>query len=312
MSRNRSERLVAAATLVGLAAVTAGAANPVVRYRPLTPGQLDKVTAPVALYPDLLLAQVLPAAAHPLDVALADQWLRSHPTPTDAEIAAQPWDASVRSLVHYPPAFKLLADHLDWARQLGLAYANQPTDVTKSIQRLRVKARIVGTLNNTPEQTVVVENHYIEIQPTEPEVIYVPVYDPATCFVHPRPPRFEHPTPPAPPADPAPSPEAPAPASFDAVRATRPPQTIYTESGDGIQRAYTPSAPSPAAPVTPLPAPVPQSPAAPAAPASPQPAAPAPEGLALPATPPAARQSTDAAPSSSSAPQDRHRATVDR
>lgn len=257
----RPSHLISTAALfaLSLTALNANAATPI-RYRPLTPTQLDQLTAPIALYPDPLLAIVLPASTFPLDLAIASQWLDANPTPTDDQIAAQLWDPSIQSLAHYPAIFHLLADDLAWTRQLGLAYANQPADLKKSIQRLRAKARAVGTLTNTPEQTVIIENHYIQILPAEPQVIYVPVYDPSVCYIRRRPPHFERPTHPhtPPPTETPTNPSTPPPTptqpiGIDAqVTPFRPPAR-FKRHDDTRQFSNPDPAPAPAEP---LPAPL--------------------------------------------------------
>jgi uncharacterized protein DUF3300 len=144
------------------------------------PDQLDQLLAPIALYPDPLVALILPASTVPADITSAAQYLASNGDP--AGIDSQPWDPSVRGLAHYPDVLKWMNDNIDWTRTLGAAFAMQPSDVMKSIQQLRVKARAAGTLTNTPQQQVDMEGDDIRIVPTQADTIYVPEYDPDVVY----------------------------------------------------------------------------------------------------------------------------------
>jgi hypothetical protein len=148
-----------------------------------SPSDLDQLTGPIALYPDPLVAQILPAATYPLDVVSAGQWLRTNPTAPPEAIDAQSWDPSVKAVAHYPTVLEKMADNVDWTQQLGEAYLNQPSDVMDSIQRLREEAQSDGALVTTPQQQVLVDGGTISIIPAQPEVIYVPEYDPAVVYV---------------------------------------------------------------------------------------------------------------------------------
>jgi hypothetical protein len=152
----------------------------------LAPQQLDQIVAPIALYPDPLLSQVLAAATYPQDVAAAQQWLQYFPNPVEEDIDAQPWDPSVKALVHYPSVMDMLASQPDWTAALGQAFATQPGAVMDAVQRLRAQAQAAGTLVSTPQQQVINDNGMIEILPAEPEVIYVPEYDPVVVYAPPR------------------------------------------------------------------------------------------------------------------------------
>jgi hypothetical protein len=140
-----------------------------------TPEQLDQLLAPIALYPDPLVALILPASTAPADVTSAAQYLAGGGNP--AGIDSQPWDASVKGLAHYPDVVKWMNDNADWMHALGAAFAMQPSDVMQSVQQLRAKARAAGTLTNTPQQQVDMEGDDIRIVPTQPDTIYVPDYD---------------------------------------------------------------------------------------------------------------------------------------
>jgi len=142
--------------------------------------QLDNLLAPVALYPDPLLAQLLVAATFPDEIDEAARVLRADSDP--ASIDGEPWDVSVKAIAHYPQVLSMLADSLDWTTALGQAYAWQGDDVMATIQRLRAKARSVGNLQTGPQQDVVDDSGNIEIWPAEPDNIYVPSYDPDVVY----------------------------------------------------------------------------------------------------------------------------------
>jgi hypothetical protein len=148
-------------------------------YEPFSPEQLDNLLAPIALYPDPLLSQVLVAATFVDDVDEAARWVRANGT---NGIDDQRWDVSVKAVAHYPTVIYMMADKIDWTTSVGQAYVNQSTDVMTSIQRLRHMAHSVGNLVTTPQQQVLVEDDYISIVPYEPAYIYVPVYDPWICY----------------------------------------------------------------------------------------------------------------------------------
>jgi hypothetical protein len=145
-----------------------------------SPDQLDQLLGPIALYPDPLVALILPASTFPDDLASAAQFVASNPAPST--IDAQSWNASVKGLAHYPNVLKWMNDNIDWTRSLGAAFAMQPSDVMKSVQQLRAKARAAGTLANTPQQQVDIEDDDIRIVPTQPDTIYVPQYDPDVVY----------------------------------------------------------------------------------------------------------------------------------
>ncbi|HEY4247311.1 MAG TPA: DUF3300 domain-containing protein [Lacunisphaera sp.] len=150
-----------------------------VRMRP--PEELDELFGPIALYPDALIALILPASTVPSDVVMAARYLNSNGDMT--KIDDQGWDDSVVDLMHYPDLIKWLDENLAWTKQAGEAFVAQQDDVMNSIQRLRAKARAAGTLVDTPQQQVVVEGDAISIIPTQPDVIYVPSYDPDVVYV---------------------------------------------------------------------------------------------------------------------------------
>jgi hypothetical protein len=145
-----------------------------------SPDQLDQLLGPIALYPDPLVAVILPASTVPSDLALAASYLAANGAP--AGIDAQPWDPSVKALARYPEVVQWMNANLDWTQALGAAFAQQPADVMKSIQQLRVQARAAGTLIDTPQQQVVLTGDDIRIVPAQPNIIYVPEYDPAIVY----------------------------------------------------------------------------------------------------------------------------------
>ncbi len=145
------------------------------------PDQLDQLLGPVALYPDPLLALILPSAAAPADIVAAAGFLAAHGDPYDA--VSQPWAESVRGLVHYPEVIEWMAQNLGWVQAVGAAFVADPEGATQAIQRLRHRARDLGTLVSTPQQEVIEEDGLLEIEPAESDQIYVPRYDPGVVFV---------------------------------------------------------------------------------------------------------------------------------
>jgi uncharacterized protein DUF3300 len=143
--------------------------------------QLDNLLAPIALYPDPLLAQVLPAATFVDQVDEAARWMRAYNN-TNA-IDYQPWDVSVKAVAHYPSVLYMMSDQIDWTTSLGQAYVYQSTDVMTSIQRLRALAYSAGNLVTNQQQQVIVEGSYIRIDPFQPRFIYVPTYDPRIVYI---------------------------------------------------------------------------------------------------------------------------------
>jgi hypothetical protein len=144
--------------------------------------ELDQILAPVALYPDSLLAHVLMAATYPLEIVMADRWVKQNKNLTgDPLIEAadkQQWDPSVKALVPFPELLSTMAEKLEWTDKLGDAFLAQQTDVMETVQSLRNKAYEAGNLKSTNEQNVIVERETILVEPADPRVVYVPVYDP--------------------------------------------------------------------------------------------------------------------------------------
>jgi hypothetical protein len=152
----------------------------------LSPNELNGLVAPIALYPDPLVSQILVAATYPLEVVEAYQWLQRNPGLTGPALMqgtqAQNWDPSVQALVMFPDVLRRLNEDVAWTSSLGNAFLTQQADVMGAIQRMRVSAQQAGTLLSTPQQEVITTvqagEPVVEIVPANPEVIYVPVYDP--------------------------------------------------------------------------------------------------------------------------------------
>jgi Protein of unknown function (DUF3300) len=147
-----------------------------------TPGQLQQLVAPIALYPDSLVAQILAASTFPEQVVEADRWLQAHPDlKGDAlgqAIDPQPWDPSVKALTGFPSVLGNMDKNLAWTSSLGDAFYNQQQDVMDAVQAMRQRAQAAGNLRSTSQQTVDDQDSTITIQPTSTEVVYVPAYDP--------------------------------------------------------------------------------------------------------------------------------------
>jgi hypothetical protein len=153
---------------------------PMPAYQPLADDQLDQLLGPIALYPDPLIAQILPASTFPAQIVLADRYVSGGGDPN--QIDQQPWDASVQALARYPTVLKWMDDNLNWTTELGQAFLNQQQDVMDSIQRLRTSAYNLGNLQSTPQQQVINDGGYIEIVPVNTQLIYVPVYQPSVVY----------------------------------------------------------------------------------------------------------------------------------
>jgi hypothetical protein len=145
------------------------------------PEELDKLVSPIALYPDSLIALILPSSTTSADVVLAARYLAENGDPS--AIDNQPWSDSVKSLAHYPDIVKWMDDNLPWTRQIGDVFEAQPADVMTAIQRMRAQARVAGLLTDTPQQRIITQDEEIYIEPAQPDVIYVPVYDPEVLWM---------------------------------------------------------------------------------------------------------------------------------
>lgn len=168
--------------LLAICVVVATIGPPTARAQ--SASDLDTLVAPVALYPDALLADVLPASAFPVQIVEAARAVDSGPV--DASVAAQ-WDPSVQALVSYPSVLTMMNDRIDWTTQLGEAVAQDQSAVLAAVQRVRAEARKAGNLQTNDRQTVTTSGTNIVIQPTDPQVVYVPQYDPVAILSPPPP-----------------------------------------------------------------------------------------------------------------------------
>ena len=153
----------------------------------LTPQEIDNLVAPIALYPDALVAQVLAGATFPDQITAANQWLKGNSSLTgDALLQAvnqQPWDPSVKALTQFPSVLDNMANNLSWTSALGEAYYYQQADVMKAVQTLRKQAKAAGNLKSGQQITVVQQDpQTIVIQPANPQVVYVPTYNPTVVY----------------------------------------------------------------------------------------------------------------------------------
>ena len=153
--------------------------------------QLDSLIAPIALYPDPLLAQTLAASTYPLEVIQLEQWMEKNPNLkgkalADA-VAKQPWDPSIQALVEFPDVVQRMAGNIQWTTDLGNAFLAQESDVMNAVQRMRAKAQGTGNLKTSAQSVVKTETipsgqQVIEIQQANPDVVYVPSYDPTVVY----------------------------------------------------------------------------------------------------------------------------------
>ncbi len=156
--------------------------------KPFIQEELDQLLAPIALYPDSLLAQVFMASTYPLEVVQAGKWAKANQNlkgeALTTALEQQDWDPSVKSLVNFPQVLDMMNDKLDWTQKLGDAFLAQQKDVMDTVQNLRAKAEEQGNLKSSEEQKVVVkeETKTIVIESANPEVIYVPTYDPTVVY----------------------------------------------------------------------------------------------------------------------------------
>ena len=162
---------------------------------------LEKLVAPIALYPDPLLATLLPASVYPLEIVQAARFVAD--TNNLAKLDEQPWDDNVKAVARVPEVIKKMNDELPWTMELGEAFLAQDKDLMDAIQTMRAKAQSFGTLKTSPQQVVIVTNIVVEktveqkvvvvtntivqIQPANPQVIYVPTYSPAVVYAPPPP-----------------------------------------------------------------------------------------------------------------------------
>jgi hypothetical protein len=147
-----------------------------------SPQELQQLVAPIALYPDALVAQILAAATYPTQIVEANRWMQRHAElkgdKLAKEVDKQDWDPSVKALAQFPSVLENMDKNLSWTSSLGEAYANQPDDVTNAVQTLRSQAEKTGHLNSSEQEKVTTQGSTIIIEPANPEMVYVPAYDP--------------------------------------------------------------------------------------------------------------------------------------
>jgi hypothetical protein len=158
-------------------------------YAQQTPEELQRLVAPIALYPDSLVAQVLAASTFPEQVVEADRWVQANPDLKGADLGnavdKEPWDPSVKALAAFPSVLGNMDKNLSWTSSLGDAYYNQQQDVMDAVQVMRRKAQDAGNLKTTPQLKVTDQDSDIDIEPADPDVVYVPAYDPWLIYGYP-------------------------------------------------------------------------------------------------------------------------------
>jgi len=181
-----------------VAAAAAPAAAALAEQPAFSPEQIEQMVAPIALYPDALLAQVFMSATYPLEIVQAARWVKKNESlkgeALDAALRDQGWDPSVKTLVLFPTVLQRMNDNLDWTQDLGDAFLAQEQEVMDTVQRLRQEAQKTGALKDTPQQKVVVEKETIIVEPAEPQTVYVPTYDPSAVYGQPAPAQPYYPT----------------------------------------------------------------------------------------------------------------------
>src|SRR5712664_953968 len=147
-----------------------------------SPKELQQLVAPIALYPDALVAQILAASTYPTEIVEADRWMQRHSDLKGEKLAKevdkQDWDPSVKALAQFPSVLENMDKNLSWTSSLGEAYANQPQDVTNAVQEMRQQARKAGHLDSNEQEQVTTQGNTIIIEPASPDMVYVPAYDP--------------------------------------------------------------------------------------------------------------------------------------
>ena len=175
-----------AASVLLVSAVHAQGNAPSTAPPPFTAEELDSLTAPIALYPDALLSQILMASTYPLEVVSAARWVKANPdVKGDAalkKVENETWDVSVKSLAAFPSILDMMNEKLDWTQKLGDAFLAQQKDVLASVQRLRQLAKNSGNLESNQQQVVRSEAQSIIIEPAQPQTIYVPSYNPTVVY----------------------------------------------------------------------------------------------------------------------------------
>jgi hypothetical protein len=147
---------------------------------------MEQLVAPIALYPDALVAQILAGATYPTEIVEADRWLQQHPDlKGDAlgkAVDAQSWDPSVKALTQFPGLLGMMDKNLSWTSSLGKAYVNGQQNALDAVQVMRQRPQQAGNLKSTPQESVTTQGNTIVIEPADPQVIYVPEYDPWVVY----------------------------------------------------------------------------------------------------------------------------------
>jgi hypothetical protein len=173
----------------GQADMQQGYGQPQSQVQPLNAQQLEQLAAPIALYPDPLVAQVLTASTYPAQLADADRWRQAQGNAPTEQIAAgadaQNWDPSVKALTAFPQVLAEMDRNMRWTTDLGNAYYNQPQDILQAVQVMRQRAQAAGNLQTTPQETVSYDQGNIEVAPANPQVVYVPAYNPWVVYGQP-------------------------------------------------------------------------------------------------------------------------------
>jgi hypothetical protein len=154
-----------------------------------TSEELQQLVAPIALYPDALVSQILAASTYPTEIVEADRWVQEHPDLKGKDLAnavdQQPWDPSLKALIQFPSVLANMDKNLSWTSALGEAYVNQQEAVMDAVQVMRARAKAAGNLNSNEQVKVVTEEKTIVVEPADPEVVYVPAYDPWVVYGEP-------------------------------------------------------------------------------------------------------------------------------
>lgn len=162
------------------AAKTNGASAP--QDAKQSPDELEQLVAPIALYPDALVSQTLAGATYPTEIVEAERWMQAHPKlrgkPLADEVNKRPWDPSIKALTQFPSVLANMNANLSWTSALGEAYVNQPEDVMNAVQVMRARAKAAGNLKSNDREKVETQGQTIVIEPANPDVVYVPAYDP--------------------------------------------------------------------------------------------------------------------------------------
>lgn len=178
-------------TVVGLPVPVVAQTTASTRNGIAQPAELEQLVAPIALYPDALLSQILMASTYPLEVVEAARWQKDHPNVTGADLEGamqnQDWDPSVKSLVAFPNVLDMMNERLGWTSRLGDVFLAQQDALMDQVQVLRARAQAAGNLTSGSEQTVTTVpassgTTVIRIEPTRPDVVYVPVYNPTVVY----------------------------------------------------------------------------------------------------------------------------------